>query len=376
MVSFVKTMAGLAIGALLYVPLAAASPYPAVYAFGDSLSDIGNVSTLSLGLVPRSPYWNGRFSNGPVWVENLASSLGVGPLRPSLQGGTDFAFGGGETGTTLVHRANAFDLPSQFAQFNSSVPAPQQGALYTVWAGSQDLTDVLSTPGLTPALAAAAVASAVSNMNSFVANLAGRGAKDLLVLNAPDLGRIPYARLAGAGPSAEATVLSQWYNSSLTSSLQALAGTLGLNLAILDTFSLLNNVIANPGAYGLLNVTDRCWTGNYSGSGGSLCSPSPVTQDGYLFWDDRHPTERVHAYLAAAAAAALRPAPVATVSTSPVSDDKGAPVGADPIPEPATFALLVAGWFGLIVLRNPRKGPVNTCPCLWSSSAAPVQGRG
>ena len=46
--------------------------------FGDSLSDTGNA---------------GRFSNGPVWVEQLAASLNVA-LEPSLMGGTNFAIGG------------------------------------------------------------------------------------------------------------------------------------------------------------------------------------------------------------------------------------------------------------------------------------------
>jgi hypothetical protein len=40
------------------------------------------------------------FSNGPVWVQDLSVDLGLGTLSPSLAGGTDFAFGGAETGNT------------------------------------------------------------------------------------------------------------------------------------------------------------------------------------------------------------------------------------------------------------------------------------
>src|SRR5438270_6013823 len=46
--------------------------------FGDSLSDIGNA---------------GRFSNGPVWVEQLAARFSV-ELKPSHAGGLNFAVGG------------------------------------------------------------------------------------------------------------------------------------------------------------------------------------------------------------------------------------------------------------------------------------------
>jgi phospholipase/lecithinase/hemolysin len=45
--------------------------------FGDSLSDTGNA---------------GRFSNGPVWVEQLAEKLKL-PLLPSGRGGQNYAVG-------------------------------------------------------------------------------------------------------------------------------------------------------------------------------------------------------------------------------------------------------------------------------------------
>ncbi len=86
----------------------------AVYAFGDSLSDAGNVSLGTLGALPVSSiYSDGRFSNGNVWVQDLAQNLGLPPVAPSLAGGTDFAYGGAETGTTAVHAQNPTDLPSQ-----------------------------------------------------------------------------------------------------------------------------------------------------------------------------------------------------------------------------------------------------------------------
>ena len=86
---------GLAIVAVLAVPaLSQASSFDAIYAFGDSLSDVGNIFTASGGVAPAAPYANGQFSNGPVWVQDLAAGLGLAPLKPSLLGGTDYAFGG------------------------------------------------------------------------------------------------------------------------------------------------------------------------------------------------------------------------------------------------------------------------------------------
>ena len=77
-----------------------------MYAFGDSLTDTGNVSLATLGMVPAPPYADRSFSNGPVWAQDLAQSLGLPALKPSLAGGTDFAYGGAETGQTPVHTLN------------------------------------------------------------------------------------------------------------------------------------------------------------------------------------------------------------------------------------------------------------------------------
>ncbi|KAJ2559129.1 hypothetical protein EV175_000487, partial [Coemansia sp. RSA 1933] len=49
----------------------------ALYVFGDSLSDTGRLHTITLGLVPPEPYWEGRFSSGPLWIEYVAQLQGL-----------------------------------------------------------------------------------------------------------------------------------------------------------------------------------------------------------------------------------------------------------------------------------------------------------
>jgi len=46
-------------------------PVSRVVVFGDSLSDDGNLKR-RLRVFPASPYWLGRFSNGPNWVDHFA----------------------------------------------------------------------------------------------------------------------------------------------------------------------------------------------------------------------------------------------------------------------------------------------------------------
>jgi outer membrane lipase/esterase len=68
--------------------------YDALYVFGDSYCDVGNLFLATGGAEAAPPYYNGRFSNGPIWLDHVAGFLGV-PLQPSLLKGTDYAFGGG-----------------------------------------------------------------------------------------------------------------------------------------------------------------------------------------------------------------------------------------------------------------------------------------
>jgi phospholipase/lecithinase/hemolysin len=67
-----------------------------IYAFGDSLSDVGNIYQITGGATPGPPYVNGQFTNGNVWVQDLAVDLGLPQLKPSLLGGNDYAYGSAE----------------------------------------------------------------------------------------------------------------------------------------------------------------------------------------------------------------------------------------------------------------------------------------
>ncbi|MFP8878687.1 MAG: hypothetical protein VCE43_04105 [Myxococcota bacterium] len=63
---------------VLYVVPAPALAYTDVFAFGGSLSDSGAFAHLDGTDVDCPPpfYAGRRFTNGPTWVENLATALG------------------------------------------------------------------------------------------------------------------------------------------------------------------------------------------------------------------------------------------------------------------------------------------------------------
>jgi phospholipase/lecithinase/hemolysin len=283
-------------------PAALAAPtggYSAIYSFGDSLSDAGNVSLATLGNLPVAGiYSGGRFTNGNVWVQDLSQNLGLPAVKPSLAGGTDYAYGGAETGTTAVHANNPTDLPSQLGQFAASVPNPSPTALFTVWAGANDVLDIANSTE-TPVQQQASVHQAVVNETAFVAGLVAHGAKDLVVMGVPDLARTPY-EIARPASGATSSALAQAYNTELGAALQQIVASSAASIDFVNTFGLLDTAIANPAAYGLTNVAQPVWNGNLTDSHSGTLAASGPAQNGYLFFDNLHPTAAGHSLLAAA----------------------------------------------------------------------------
>jgi len=300
--------------ALDVAPLQFASPdtitvpaggFSAVYAFGDSLSDVGNISFATAGLLPVGDgiYSDGRFTNGNVWVQDLVANLKLPAVTPSLEGGTDYAYGGAETGATPVHTLNASDLPVQLVEFDTNVPKPSPTALYTVWAGSNDVLDIANSAE-TPAQQQVSVAKAVANETAFISGLVAHGAKNIVVMDVPDLGKTPY-EMASPASDATSTSLAETYNAELGVALQKIVASGAASIDYVDTFGLLDMAVAKPSAYGLTNVTQPVWTGNLTNPHSGVLNATGAAQNGYLFFDDLHPTAAGHALLADAVTATL-----------------------------------------------------------------------
>jgi phospholipase/lecithinase/hemolysin len=281
------------------------SPHPAystLYAFGDSLSDVGNDYTLSLGVLPTPLiYSDGRFSNGPLWVQDLAKDLGLGAVKASLDGGRDFAYGGAETGSETLHGVTPIDLPSQLAQFVLDDPHPEANALYTLSIGANDLQDAIPEYATNQAAALTDIQQAVSNETAFVSDLAALGARNFVILNVPDLGKTPADR-AVAGTASN---LSALYDQELNTSLAALATSENLAIHLVNTYALIDEAVADPAAFGLKNVTTPVWTGNYENPFSGHLNATGKAQNSYLFFDHLHPTATGHLALANAAYASL-----------------------------------------------------------------------
>jgi outer membrane lipase/esterase len=201
----------LALFALLLSPaLATAAPYTNLVVFGDSLSDQGNAflavspSLLPAGttyppypypqIVPgqSTPYFNGRFSNGPIWVDTFAAKLGLSSA-PALLGGTNYAFGGALTsGASLAGTPSlAVQVGGMYLLAHPAVPA---GTLLALWGGANDI--IQSHQG-NPA--APDPTTSANNIKADIQALYNAGGREFLVFNLPDIGKTPYGASGALG---------------------------------------------------------------------------------------------------------------------------------------------------------------------------------
>ncbi len=272
------------------VPVAWGGPYSKLYVFGDSLSDIGNIASATFGADPGQYYWNNRFSNGPVWVEDLDTGLGLPPLvRSTSSGGTDFAYGGAQTsGTGGLDGIFIKDVDEQINQLlPKSTTKVDPNALYVMFAGANDLINGQTN-----------VSIPVNNLSQDLTRLATAGARTFLVANLPLLGYTPRFNDNPTTFNSYNTLTTQ-FNTALGAMLDNLqAGNAALTIHHLDVASLFSQAIADPAALGLTNVTNSAAPGLEPGDSSYNTSQIVPNPNQYLFWDDLHPTQTVHAELA------------------------------------------------------------------------------
>ncbi|WOD38099.1 SGNH/GDSL hydrolase family protein [Nodosilinea sp. E11] len=252
--------------------------------FGDSLSDPGNLFALTGFNFPPSPfYFEGQLSNGPIWAKYLVDDLGIATTQVQ-----NFAIAGATTGRTNgLTPLLGVPLPGLLDEIdvylNSLNGSPANAdSLYVVWAGANDLFNLPSDPAAIPAF----LTQSVQNIATAITELASQGAKSFLVPNLPDLGLTP--RALGNGTAAQATALSSFFNAGLASTLAALENDplTEIDIISVDIFGLTTDILGHPAEFGFINGTD------------SLINPFSFDDPGFFWWDDLHPTTRVHDLLA------------------------------------------------------------------------------
>lgn len=277
----------------------AAAQFTQFYFFGDSLTDAGSFK-------PVLPPGTGKFTTnpGPIWAEDLAQRYGSS-ATPANQGGNDYAEGGARV-TQLPGvpasppTGTATPVAVQVQQFLAK-GAVDPNALYSMWAGANDLffqLGLVQAGAITPTDLQTNLATAAVQVVQQVAVLNAAGARHIIVFNMPDVGSTPFGRSSGQGP--QITALSAFFNSTLSTGLDALH----IDLIRLNIFSLLNEIVADPAAYGFINASSpACTVASLLCTSATLVTPNAAQT--YVFADAVHPTTAGHQVIADYAASVI-----------------------------------------------------------------------
>ncbi|HEX3888748.1 MAG TPA: autotransporter domain-containing protein [Phenylobacterium sp.] len=242
------------------------APLTSIYVFGDSMSDSGTYAD-------KAPPGAGKFTTNPdpVWVEIIASQLGLPALTSHAAGGTNYAEGGARVASQLPTPGG---LPPQFSRtpvvsqvdnFFAAGGTLNSHSLVVIQGGGNDVFDTLfNGPTYTP--------TDIQNLTTAANALATQ---------------VKRVKDAGAGVVVTESVPKfDIYNQLYKVALAAAKP----NVLFFDTFKLVNQVEANPARWGIVNTTDQaCKVGPISSY---LCTPAlyvtPDADKTYLFADSIH----------------------------------------------------------------------------------------
>ena len=281
--------------------MVSATPLNKMVVFGDSLSDNGNLYEYMKHQLPVSPpYFEGRFTNGPVWVEILMKYYYPTNSNAHL---LDYAFGG--AGVLEEDDGDDDELFTLRREIDSYFLAHQdkadENSLYVVWIGSNNYLAVPDDPDK--------VLSDVSlGIQHGLQRLADKGAKHIMVVNVPSLGAIPAARDFDAVEVL--TYLAKEHNITLKKNVSDLQNQYpSIQWIYFDVNLVLDDMMLHPENYGFTNVTDTCYEevmNGYSSKNKSVlkmvASIKPQVKkdacNGYLFFDPVHPSAPAHQLMA------------------------------------------------------------------------------
>ena len=278
-----------------------AQTFNSVVVFGDSLSDSGNIAQVN-GLPPGTSFIT---NPDPVWAEIVAQAFGASGTN-SLAGGTNYAWGGACVDPNVACENPVPTTQQQISQHLSGGNADPD-TLYMIWGGVNDISAVTEENQSDAQGSLDGTLQAAEAYVDQIRGLQDAGARYVVVLNLPDVGKTINAKRDGPVAAAGLSALVQAYNEALDTGL----GSLEHGIIPVNASALLDEIIENPGNYGFTNIDEiACTPGSnpLRPSGGIeslVCGPTdsgylspPKTDETYLFADGSHPSGLGHAAVA------------------------------------------------------------------------------
>lgn len=314
--------------------------------FGDSMSDTGNLKTW-LRVFPKTPYFAGRFSNGPIWVDYFGLHSNI-----SIQ---NWALGGliSKTPEEDLNKLDTIKLAISSSVDNeierykkSSLENDYMGmsnqTLFFIWVGGNDYlnkmdsnkADIFLDEPFYPYDGLYDFTKKVANnIIDNIEILYQLGARNFLLANLPNLGSIPRLknnqtyhadfnenkRIRLFKLSQKMSQVSANHNLELAKAVETYRQKRpDINISLMDINKVIANILNQISLdgngrfdYGLRKneygteityydhtvlVGNECYFGNgFIGGGNKVCS-SPNQK---IFWDYAHPTTFSHCLLGA-----------------------------------------------------------------------------
>jgi phospholipase/lecithinase/hemolysin len=227
--------------------------------FGDSLSDTGNLASVTTGF--PFPFFDNRISNGPVLVDYLASELGFQAVASRHTqtdlGGNNFSVAGGN-----IVGSDVEDLGSQVTAYLARQGGQADVSnLYFVMMGGNDLRDIRGT--LSTSDAAVKITLVAQALELELTRLYVAGARSFLISNVADVGSIPETlarQPADPNIAQRAREYVQVYNRQLDGVLQRLQSRPGVVVSKFDLFSELDGILNDSNSLGFSQTEVGCFT--------------------------------------------------------------------------------------------------------------------
>ncbi|NGX88894.1 autotransporter domain-containing protein [Rahnella sp. Lac-M11] len=320
---------------------ASAQAYDQLYVFGDSLSDTGNIGR-----------WTFDSSSHQLYDEILANNIGT-TLKPSSQGGQNYAEGGGVAVPGLDSDYTTQEQVQHYLASTGGKADPN--GLYIHWIGGNDLA--AAALSLNPVTALQIATNSATQAASQVNDLLKAGAGTVIVPTVPNIGLTPVlmegviqvgllpvqqqaleaayqylnaqntpdagarteaihkALAAAAAEGSGIPLVQDVIAKGLAAAYDALkdvAGGLtdtynttedialaktGGNIARVDINGLFNEVVADPALYGFANTAGTACPVGTSASECTSNLPGFDASKSFLFSDHFHPTPQAHALI-------------------------------------------------------------------------------
>lgn len=285
------------LGAFVFSGVVAATPLHNIVVFGDSLSDNGNLYEIMKHQLPQSPpYFEGRFSNGPVWVEHLAAAYFPHDTPGHF---LDYAFGGAgvsededdDTLLTLRKEVDTYLLSHQDKASSDS--------LFVVWIGANNYLAM-------PENVEETLKNVTEGIEHSIKLLADKGAKHIMIMNLPDLGHTPAAIEFDSVDSM--TYFSTQHNATINQMIARFKTSYpDIDWIFFDLNKMFSHVLDNPQQYGFTHVNSSCVDAQLKGvarksmlkiAAHAVAEKANDECEGYIFFDLVHPSASAHKIIA------------------------------------------------------------------------------